>query len=173
MDARLLPQTEFDSVHFFRAITLAILLVISGMAVAGVADGEIGLISALPLVIQALAIRFALEWRRVTRCMPAFIHDDELVLCGVGSHRRIELSKVSSVRSRHSIFMVRRYRSWSEHVAFLEVTLNDGERVHTLAESAVLECPPAKHAVKAIEAAVLSAKMRDIAKRQQGASDNR
>ncbi|MDH0893013.1 MULTISPECIES: hypothetical protein [unclassified Pseudomonas] len=168
MEARLLPLPEFGNVHFYRVITLLFLLLIGGMTLAGMARGEVAPLSPLPLVVLAMVGRFSVEWLRVARSQPAFIHGDELVLCGAEGDRRVALSTISSTRSRYSLFMVRRYRSWSEHLAFVQFTLNSGERLHTLAESAFFECPPAKSTVQAVEAEVLSAKMRDIAKRQVG-----
>jgi hypothetical protein len=166
MDVRLLSQTEFDRVHFYRVVTLLILLAIGVLALSHIVKGTAALVSPVPLVALAMSGRFAVEWFRVAKCQPAFIHNDELVLCGEHSHRQIPMSQVSSVKTKHSLFMVRRYRSWSEHVAFLQLTLNDGERVYTLVESAVFELPAAKSTLKAVEAAVLCAKMNAIAKRQ-------
>src|SRR5690606_19708060 len=123
-------------------------------------------LSPLPCVMLIILGRFIVEWRRIAKSQPTFIHADELVLCSEDGNRRIPLAKISSTKARHSLFMVRRYRSWSEHVAFLELTLNSGERLYTLAESAVFEMPPAKDTVKAIEAAILGAKMKDITQRQ-------
>ncbi|QRY82248.1 hypothetical protein JVX91_14475 [Pseudomonas sp. PDNC002] len=160
MDVRLLPQTEFDNVHFYRAMTLLILLALGVFCVIKLASGAITLFSAVPVVLLLLGCRFAVEWGRIARSQPAFIHDDELVLCGSDSHRRIALANIQSVRSRHSLFMVRRYRSWSEHLAFVEFTLNDGERVGTLAESGVFEFPAGGATLKAIEAQVLAAKVK-------------
>ena len=167
MDIHLLPQTEFDSVHFYRIFTLLILLVMSALALSHIVKGTAALVSPVPLVLLALSGRFAVEWLRVAKCQPAFIHNDELVLCGEQGHRQIPMSQVRSVKTKHSLFMVRRYRSWSEHVAFLELILNDGERVLTLVESAVFEFPAAKNTLKAVNTAVLSAKMNAIAKREQ------
>lgn len=170
MEVRLLSEPEFGNVQFYRIITLLFLLVMTGITLKGVANDEFALLSALPCVVLVMACRFIVEWLRVSKSQPAFIHADELVLCGETNNRRIPLAKISSIKARHSIFMVRRYRSWSEHVAFLELTLNSGERLYTLVESAVFEMPPAKGTVKAIEAAILSAKMKDIAQRQQDGS---
>lgn len=170
MDVRLLPQPEFDNVRFFRIVTLVFLLAMGVITLMGLADGDIALLSPLPVIVLAMAGRFAVEWLRVAKCQPAFIHEDELVLCGADSHRQIPLSKISSVKSRHSLFTTRRYRSWTAHVAFLEFTLNNGERAYTLAESAAFEFPPAKRTVQAVDAAILCAKMKDIAKRQQDSS---
>jgi hypothetical protein len=172
MEVRLLPQPEFGNVQFYRIITLLCLLGMAGIALKALATGEIALLSPLPCVVLVMAGRFIVEWLRVGKSQPAFIHDDELVLCGEDSNRRVPLAKISSTKARHSIFMVRRYRSWSEHVAFLELTLNNGERLYTLAESAVFEMPPAKSTVQAIEAAILCAKMKDIAQRQQNDSSD-
>lgn len=167
MDMRLLPQTEFDSVHFYRIFTLLILLAIGALTLGHIVKGSAALVSPVPLVLLAMSGRFAVEWLRVAKCQPAFIHNDELVLCGEKNHRQIPMVQVSSVKTKHSLFMVRRYRSWSEHVAFLQLTLNDGERVYTLVESAVFELPAAKNTLNAVEAAVLCTKMNAIAKRQQ------
>ena len=164
MEVRFLPQTEFDNVHFYRAFTLLILLAMTVFTLIKMFSGVVGPFSALPLCLLVLVGRFAVEWRRVARAQPAFIDKGELVLCGKDSHRRIPLEKVSSVRSRHSLFMVRRYRSWSEHLAFVEFTLDNGERVSSLAESRVFELPAASAALAAVEAAIFAAKV----KRQAG-----
>jgi hypothetical protein len=167
MEVRLLPQTEFDNVHFYRAVTLLILLAIAAFTLIKMFSGVVALFSALPLGLLLLGGRFAVEWRRVSRAEPAFIDKGELVLCGKDSHRQIALEKISSVRSRHSLFMVRRYRSWSEHLAFVEFTLDNGERVSTLAESGVFEFPAASGTLAAVEATILAAKV----KRQGGEVD--
>lgn len=160
MDVRFLPQTEFDNVHFYRAATLLILLAMATFTLIKMFSGVVSLFSALPLCLLLLGARFAVEWLRVSRAEPAFIEKGELVLCGNESHRQIALEKISSVRSRHSLFMVRRYRSWSEHLAFMEFTLDSGERVSTLAESRVFELPAASGTLAAVEAAILAAKVK-------------
>jgi hypothetical protein len=43
-------------------------------------------------------------------------------------------------------------------VAFLQVTLTNGERIHTLVESRVFEFPAGKRTLRAMQAAVLAAK---------------
>lgn len=160
MEVRLLPQTEFDNVHFYRAVTLLILLAMAVFTLIKVFSGVVALFSALPLCLLVLGGRFAVEWRRVSKAERAFIDKGELVLCGQDSHRQIALETISSVRSRHSLFMVRRYRSWSEHLAFVEFTLANGERVSTLAESRVLERPAASGTLAAVESAILAAKVK-------------
>lgn len=167
MDIRFLTFLEFHNVHFYRLITLAILLPMCGLSLINLL--QTARTDALVVSLGALLMmwRFSVEWLRVKKCQPAFLHEGDLVVSNTEGHRRIALSKISSVKSRHSFFMVRRYRSWSDHLAFLELTLNDGERLYTLAESAVFESPPAKSTVAAVDAAILSAKMKDIARRQQ------
>ena len=167
MEVRFLPQTEFDNVHFYRAVTLLILLAMAIFTLIKMFSGVVALFSALPLCLLLLVGRFGLEWRRVSKAQPAFIDKGELVLCGKESHRQIALEKISSVRSRHSLFMVRRYRSWSEHLAFVEFTLDSGERVSSLAESRVFELPAASGTLEAVEAVILAAKV----KRQTGGAD--
>jgi len=103
------------------------------------------------------------EWRRLNKAGAASIHNDELIIASENDHRRIPLSSVRSVTSKHSLFMVRRYRSWSEHLGFVEFTLHNGERVYTLAESAVFEWPAAGHSLAAIQAAVVAAKVKSAA----------
>lgn len=159
MEVRFLPQTEFDNVHFYRAVTLLILLAMAVFTLIKVFSGVVALFSVLPLCLL-LGGRFAVEWRRVSKAERAFIDKGELVLCGQDSHRQIALETISSVRSRHSLFMVRRYRSWSEHLAFVEFTLANGERVPTLAESRVLERPAASGTLAAVESAILAAKVK-------------
>jgi len=160
MDVRFLPQPEFDNVHFYRAMTLLILLAMAAFTVINIFNGKVALFSGLPLFLLVLGARFALEWQRVARAEPAFIDKGELVLCGKQSHRQVALEKIRTVRSRHSLFMVRRYRSWSEHLAFVEFTLDSGERVSTLAESGVFERPAAGGTLTAINSAILAAKMK-------------
>lgn len=167
MDLRLLTFLEFHNVHFYRFITLAILLPVCVLSLINLLNT--GRTDALVVSLGALLMlgRFSIEWLRVSQCAPAFIHDDELVISGAKGHRRIALASVRSIRSRHSLFMVRRYRSWTDHLAFLEITLNNGERIHTLAESAVLEFPAGKKTLAAMRTAVLAAKTRSITARQQ------
>lgn len=160
MEVRFLPQTEFDNVHFYRAATLLILLAMAVFTLIKLFSGAVALFSALPLCLLLLGGRFAVEWRRVSKAEPAFIDKGELVLCGNDSHRQIALEKIRSVRSRHSLFMVRRYRSWSEHLAFVEFTLDNGERVSTLAESRVFELPAASATLAAVESAILATKVK-------------
>ena len=109
--------------------------------------------------------RFAVEYVRVKKCGPAFIHNDELVITRDAGHRQIPLTRIRSVTSKHSLFMVRRYRSWTDHLAFLQVTLNNGERVYTLAESKVFEYPAGQNTLNAIQAAVLAAKTKSLTSR--------
>lgn len=168
MEVRLLSRAEFDNVQFYRAFTLLILLALGVFTVIKLAAGAITVFSAVPMVMLILIGRFAVEWLRVAKCEPAFIDNDELVLCGETSYRQIALTTISSVRSRHSLFMVRRYRSWSEHLAFLEFTLNNGERVQTLAESAVFEFPAGGSTLKAVEAAILAAKTKSLSAQRPG-----
>ncbi|MBD9484789.1 hypothetical protein IB229_17540 [Pseudomonas sp. PDM14] len=167
MDVRLLTFLEFSNVHFYRVITLAILLPVCGLSLINLINT--GQTDALLMSIGAfiLMARFSVEWRRVRQSAPAFLHEDELIISRADGHRRIPLASIRSVRSRHSLFMVRRYRSWSDHLAFLQFTLNNGERLHTLAESAVLEFPAGKKSLSAIRAAVLAAKTRSLAVHQQ------
>ncbi|WP_425318873.1 hypothetical protein [Pseudomonas nitroreducens] len=160
MDVRFLPQPEFDIVHFYRVMTLLILLAMAAFTLIKMFGGGVSLFSFVPLCLSLFGWRFTIEWLRVSRAKPAFIDKGELVLCGKQSHRQIALERISSVRSRHSLFMVRRYRSWSEHLGFVEFTLNDGERVSTLAESKVFEHPAASGTLAAIEAAILEAKVK-------------
>lgn len=168
MDVRLLTFLEFNKVHFYRFITLAFLLPICGLSLINLV--KTGRTDALLLSIGMLILmaRFGVEWRRVRQSAPAFLHEDELLITSADGQHRIPLTRIRSVRSRHSLLMVRRYRSWSHHLAFLEFTLNSGERLHTLAESAVFEFPAGKNTLSAIRAAVLAAKTRSLAVPPQG-----
>lgn len=159
MDIRFLDLTEFQRVHFYRFITLAILAAASILTLASLPDLSASERLLVPCILL-LCGRFAVEWLRVQKSAPAFIHNDELVLSSADGHRQIPLRDIRTVTSSHSIFMVRRYRSWSDHLAFLEITLNSGERVHTLIESAVFERPAGKQALAAVKTAVLAAKMK-------------
>ena len=57
----------------------------------------------------------------------------------------------------------REYGKMPDGVMVKEFTLHNGERVYTLAESAVFESPAAKHSLAAIQAAVLAAKVKSTA----------
>lgn len=160
MDVRFLSQTEFDKVHFYRAMTLLLLLAMTAFTLINIFSGKVALLSGLSLFLLVMDARFALEWLRVARAEPAFIDKGELVLCGKNRHRQIALERIQSLRSRHSLFMVRRYRSWSEHLAFVEFTLKNGERVYTLAESHTFERPAASGTLAAVETAILEAKVK-------------
>ncbi|MDH5833400.1 hypothetical protein [Luteimonas kalidii] len=164
MDTRFLTFMEFQSVYFYRFITLAI-FVASGVlllfALPGMKRAEMWVIVPVLLILWG---RFAVEYFRVKKSGPAFLHDDELVISGVESRRQIPLTRIRSVSSRHSVFMVRRYRSWTDHLAFLQVTLTNGERIYTLVESKVFEFPAGKGTLRAMQAAVLSAKTKTPAR---------
>ncbi|KJH80354.1 hypothetical protein [Stutzerimonas stutzeri] len=162
MDTRFLTLMEFQSVYFYKFITLAILTTVGVLLLFALPEMKR---SEIWLVVPVLFImwgRFAVEYVRVKKCGPAFIHNDELVITRDAAHRQIPLTRIRSVTSKHSLFMVRRYRSWTDHLAFLEVTLNNGERVYTLAESKVLEYPAGKKTLSAIQAAVLAAKTKSL-----------
>jgi len=159
MDIRFLTLMEFQSVYFYRFVTLAIFLAMGVFALIKLGDmtrSELLFIGPCLLIMWS---RFAVECLRLNKCGPAFIHNDELVISRDAGHRQIPLKHIRSIRSKHSVFMVRRYRSWSDHLAFLEFTLDNGERVYTLAESAVFEYPAAKQSLAALQAAVLAAKV--------------
>lgn len=165
MDVRFLPLTEFHRVQFYRLITLVCLVAMAGLTLVSVfAGAPTSAKEALFLVvfISALAWRFALEWRWVERSGPAFVLDDELVISHPGSHRQVPLANIASLGSRHLWLMARRYRSWSDHLALVQLTLHGGERLYTLVECGVLEFPAGKHSVAALEAAVLAAKVKRV-----------
>ncbi|MGY4534516.1 hypothetical protein ACVW0Y_003656 [Pseudomonas sp. TE3786] len=163
MDIRFLTLLEFQSVHFYKLITLVILLVAGVMFLLGLPDMKRGELMVLAPVLLVMAWRFAVEFLRLKKAGPAFVHNGELVVSHGDTHRQISLSNIRSVKSQHSIFLVRRYRSWSEHLAFVQFTLNNGERVYSLVESAVLEFPAGKATLAAIQAAVLEAKSQSLA----------
>ncbi|WP_202842409.1 hypothetical protein [Luteimonas saliphila] len=157
---------EFQSVYFYRFITLAIFAtsgVLLLFALPEMKRTEISVIAPLLLILWG---RFAVEYVRVKKSDPAFIHDDALVMSGVGRRRQIPLTRIRSVSSKHSVFMVRRYRSWTDHLAFLQVTLTNGERIYTLVESKVFEFPAGKRTLGAMQAAVLAAKTKKPARKQ-------
>ncbi|WP_217474734.1 hypothetical protein [Stutzerimonas stutzeri] len=158
MDTRFLSLMEFQNVYFYRFVTLAIFVTIGVMLVFALPDMKLAEIWVVVPVLFIMWGRFAVEYVRVKKCGPAFIHNDELVITRDEGHRQIPLTRIRSVTSKHSLFMVRRYRSWTDHLAFLQITLNDGERVYTLAESKVFEYPAGKKTLSAIQAAVLAAK---------------
>lgn len=164
MEIRFLTFPEFHSVYFYRSITLAILL---AMGVLILIKAPAASPSDLLVVGGGLFImgsRFAVECLRLKKCGTASIHNDELFIAlGDGGHRQIPLTTIRSIKSRHSVFMVRRYRSWSDHLAFLEFTLNNGERVSTLVESAVFEFPAGKETLKALRTTVAAAKAKSLA----------
>lgn len=160
MDIRFLSLMEFQSVYFYRFITLAILLAIGMLVLVKFDESSRTDVLLIGGCLFVMAWRFAVECLRLIKCGPASIHNDELLISGENSSRRIALGQIRSVKSRHSVFMVRRYQSWSDHLAFLEFTLNNGERLYTLAESAVFEYPAAKQSLAALRTAVLAAKVK-------------
>lgn len=165
MDVRFLPLTEFHRVQFYRLITLVCLVAMAGLTLVSVfADARTSPKDALFLVvlISALAWRFALEWRWVEWSGPAFALNDELVVSHADSHRHVPLTDIASLNSRHLWLMARRYRSWSDHLAVVQLTLHSGERLYTLVESSVLAFPAGKHSVAALQAAVLAAKVKRV-----------
>ena len=163
MDIRFLTLPDFHNVYFYRSITLAILLAIGGLVLFKAPATRLPELLLVASCLLLMAWRFALEWRRLNKAGAASIHNDELIIASENDHRRIPLSSVHAVTTKHSLFMVRRYRSWSEHLAFVEFTLHNGERVYTLAESALFESPAAKQSLAAIQAAVLAAKVKSTA----------
>jgi hypothetical protein len=162
MDTRFLTLMEFQSVYFYRFVTLAIFVTVGILLLFTLPDMKRAEIWVVVPVLFILWGRFAVEYVRVKQCGPAFIHNDELVISHDADHRQIPLTRIRSVTSKHSLFMVRRYRSWTDHLAFLQVTLNNGERVYTLAESKVFEYPAGKKTLSAIQAAVLAAKTKSL-----------
>jgi hypothetical protein len=162
MDTRFLTFMEFQSVYFYRLITLAIFVTIGVLLLFALPEMKRAEMLVIAPVLFMLWARFAVEYVRVKRSSPAFIHGDELVIAGVGGRRRVPLTRIRSVSSKYSVFMVRRYRSWTDHVAFLQVTLTNGECIHTLVESKVFEFPAGKRTLSAMEAAVLAAKTKKL-----------
>jgi hypothetical protein len=166
MDTRFLTFMEFQNVYFYRFITLAILVTSGVLLLFALPEMKRAEMSVIVPVLFVLWGRFAIEYFRLKKCDPAFIHNDELVISRDEGRRQIPLTRIRSVTSKHSVFMVRRYRSWTDHLAFLQVTLNNGERIYTLAESAVFEYPAGKKTLSAIQAAVLAAKTKSLISRQ-------
>lgn len=158
LDLRFLPPAEFDSVYFYRVLTLVILMAAAGIIVFNPGAATRVEFAFACACLLAIGWRFALEWIRVRRSEPALLDGDALVFSGANARRRIPLRSIRAVRSTHSILMARRYRSWTEGIAFLDITLTSGKRVHTLVESAVFEFPPGKETLRAIRSAVAAAK---------------
>lgn len=163
MDIRFLSFPDFHSVYFYRSIALAILGAIGGLVLFKASAMRLPELLLVSGCLLLMGWRFAVEWRRLSKAGPASIHKDELIIASESDHRQIPLSSVRAVTSKYSLFMVRRYRSWSEHLAFVEFTLHNGECVYTLAESAVFEKPAAKRSLAAIQAAVMAAKVKSAA----------
>ena len=163
MDIRFLTFPEFQNVYFYRSITLAILAAAGVLVIVRAPDTRLPELMVVSGCLLIMAWRFALEWRRLSKAGPASVHEEELIVASPHGDRRIALSSVQAVATMHSLFMVRRYRSWSDHLAFLQFTLHNGERVYTLVESAVFESPAAKRSLAAIRAAVMEAKVRSAA----------
>ncbi|UCJ14985.1 hypothetical protein K5Q02_13995 [Pseudomonas sp. MM211] len=162
MDIRFLTFPDFHNVYFYRFITLAILVASSGLVLIKAPSTPLPELLLIGVCLLSMSWRFALEWRMLAKAGPASIHNDELIVSSDATDQKIALTKIRSVTSRHSIFMVRRYRSWSDHLAFLEFTLNNGERIYTLVESAVLEFPAGKQTLSTVNAAVLAAKIKNL-----------
>lgn len=168
MDTRFLTFMEFQSVYFYRSITLAIFVTSGVLLLFALPEMKRAEMSVITPVLLILWGRFAVEYFRVKKSGPAFVHGDELVISGVAGRRQVPLTHIRSVSSKHSVFMARRYRSWTDHVAFLQVTLTNGECVHTLVESKVFEFPAGKATLGAMQAAVLAAKTKEPARKQGG-----
>ncbi|PTQ70033.1 hypothetical protein [Pseudomonas sp. GV071] len=164
MELRLLTLSEIHKVHFYRLITLVCLSAMALMMLFALLEKATTETQVFSLVVLALLWRFGWEWLKVSRCSPMFVHGDELVVTHKGETRRIALTQVREVTSKHAIFMTRRYRSWSEHLAFMQLTLHSGERLFTLAESGVLEFPAGKVTLQALRAVVVAAKTNAITK---------
>lgn len=160
MDVRFLSLPEFHRVHFFRLITLAIFLAMGVLVLYRLPDTPVGQLALLGGFLTVLYGRFAVEWLWLRTSLCASLHGDELILSTEHDRRQIPLHSISHVESRRSLFMVRRYRSWGEHLAFVRLTLQSGERIQVLVESAVLEFPPGRHSLAALRAAVMAAKVR-------------
>ncbi len=157
MVVRLLPPTEFDSVYLYRFVTLVVLAALVGMVLLALGDSPQRDVALLAACVFLVASRFAVEWLRLRECAPAILHGDTLVFLAATRHR-IALQNIRTVTSRRSFVTVRRYRSWTEHVAFLEITLTNGRRLHTLAASAVFESPAGRDTVYGLQAAAMAAK---------------
>ena len=171
MDARFLPLNEFHRVHFYRLFTLVCLVGMLLMTLFSVASGahtSRGDVVFIGVVMGAMAWRFALEWRWVNQCGPAFVLNNELVISHNDSHRQIPLANIAMLSSRHCWLMARRYRSWRDHLAIVEITLHSGERLCTLVDSGVLEFPAGKQSLTALRAAVLEAKVKSAGAAPQG-----
>lgn len=162
MDIRFLTFPDYHNVYFYRLITLAILAAIGLLILIKAPSTPLPDLLLVGTCLLVMTWRFAVEWLRLKKSGPASIHDDELIISSSDGNRHIPLAKIRSVRSKHSIFMVRRYRSWAEHLAFVEFTLNTGERLYTLVESAVFEFPASKQTLTAINAAVVAAKIKNV-----------
>lgn len=162
MDLRLLTLPEMHKVYFYRLITLVCLGGIGVLTVCALWQKFTTETQVFALFAGVMLWRFGWEWAKVSRCVPVFLHEDELVVGGMAATRRIALTQVRAVTSRHAIFMTRRYRSWSEHLAFIELTLSSGERLYALAESGVFEFPAGGETLKALRERVHAAKTKSL-----------
>src|SRR5690606_40136530 len=117
MDTRFLTFMEFQSVYFSRFITLAIFVASGVLLLFALPDMKRAEMSVVVPVLLVLWGRFAVEYFWVRKSGHALIHNDELLVSGARGRRRVPLIRIRSVSSRHSVFMVRRYRSWTDHVA--------------------------------------------------------
>ena len=163
MELRLLTLSEIHKVYFYRLITVVCLAPMGVLSALALVQKPSAQTLVFVVVMLGMLARFAWEWAKVNLCTPVFVHGDELVVAGEKETRRVPLTQVRSVSSRHAIFMTRRYRSWSEHLGFVQITLSSGERIFTLAESRVFESPAAKATVAALQAVVLEAKTKSLA----------
>ncbi len=123
MAMRFLTLLDYQSVHFYKFITLTCFVAMIAMGALGAAATTGGDIAFLVPCLLLLWGRFAVEYWRLKKCAMAFVYNDELVLTQGNAHRHIALASIAQVTSQHSLFIARRYRSWREHVAFLQITL--------------------------------------------------
>lgn len=169
MDVRFLSAHEFDKVYFYCWITGAVLLAIVVLILSRIGQEPVRDLLLVSGLVSPLVVRFVIELRRLLRSGPAFIHQDQLFIVKGDSRRQVALSSIHSAKSSHSIFMVRRYRSWSDHIAFLEITLANGQRVGTLVDSAMFESPAGKESLAGLRAAVSAARAASAAARTAAA----
>lgn len=80
MDTRFLTLMEFHNVYFYRFITLAIFVTTGVLLLFIFPEMKRSEISVLVPVLFILWGRFAVEYVRLKKCGPAFIHNDELVI---------------------------------------------------------------------------------------------
>ena len=97
MDVRFLSLAELERAHFYRAVTLSMLVAIGILLLIRPGDASPASLALVGAGLGLLAWRFAVEWRRLGRCVPVVPDGEALLIVGDATHRRIALVTMGSI----------------------------------------------------------------------------